>query len=140
MDPTIALSEGLAGLSVRNQPSLTRVSCERDCFVDADHRKYDDHIMRIFSVYRQFKMMPDLPFLLSNITLGDERIVTLSMDAAEKLLSSQPGIEVVLQDGWEKGSFKEVRQLSEFFCCHAASFQVVNYHRRYPLACSARKA
>ena len=42
----------------------------------------------------------------------DERLVTLTEDKAEELLTCEPSIRTVLQDVWKEGSFDRVRQLS----------------------------
>jgi len=117
MDPTNSLSKGFADLSVGDQDvtTLTRVSRERDNFIDNDHKSLDELLMKTFSAFRKVNEVPDLAVLLSNITLGDERLLTLSPNAAEELLTSQPSINSVLQKAWKKFSFKEIRQLSESF-------------------------
>src|SRR6202044_3375485 len=85
MDPTSSLTEDLSHLSVSDgnapheaafpgtspSPQLTRVSRERDVFIDDDHKIYDAEIMNTFSLYRKHDEEPDLPALLSHTTLGD---------------------------------------------------------------------
>ena len=115
MDPTNSLSEDFADLSVRD--SLTRISCERDQFFDDDHKRLDDELKETLGPNASRAA------LLSVITCGDERLVPLTFQGAAKLLSSQPWISKVLQKAWENKSFKEVRQLSQFFCCYPTSFQ-----------------
>ena len=118
MNPTNSLSEGFAYLSVGDQdttPSLTQVSRERDHFIDKDHKLLDAKVMKTFSAFRRHNEEPDLPALLSSITRGDKRLVTLTEEGAEELLTSQPSINLVLQKAWTGASFKELRQLSEFF-------------------------
>ena len=124
MDPTGSLSEGFAYLSVGDQsppnvpvfqdPVLTQVSCDRDHLIDSDHILLDANLMQVFSPFRTIKQVPDFRPLLSNITLGDKRLVTLAPHEAEELLTSHPSIRAVLQKAWQEGSFKEVRQLGEF--------------------------
>jgi hypothetical protein len=65
MDPTSSLTEDLSHLSVSDgnapheaafpdtSPQLTRVSRERDVFIDDDHKIYDAEIMNTFSLYRK---------------------------------------------------------------------------------------
>jgi len=118
MDPTSSLSELFTDLSVGDQnapheptTSLTRVSPDRDRFIDDDHKLLDAKLMKSSSTFRRFNEEPDLPALLSVITLGDKRLVTLAYEEAQELLTSPSSIKLVLQ---KEGSFKEVRQLSEF--------------------------
>jgi hypothetical protein len=149
MDPTSSLTKDLSHLSVSdgNAPpeaafpdtssQLTRVSRERDVFTDSDHTIYDAEIMNTFSLYRKHDEEPGLPALLSIITLGDKRLVTLTPGEADELLTREPSIMTVLQRAWKEGLFKEVRQLgvlgvqfipiSALKCCH-----------RNPLACGGR--
>ena len=94
MDPTSSLSEGFAHLSVGdlNQlhedisqdstPTLTRVSRDRDLFIDDDHKPLDEKIMRHFSAFCELNREPDLAALLSTITVGDDRLVTFSEEKA----------------------------------------------------------
>ena len=84
MDPTGSLSEGFADLSVGDQnapheptTSLTRVSPERDRFMDDDHKPLDAKHMKTFRAFRRFDEEPYMPALLSVITLEDKRLVTL---------------------------------------------------------------
>jgi hypothetical protein len=117
MDPTSSLYEDFADLSVhdqsKNPPHDSRVSDERDRFTDIDHNLLDELVLRIFSSDRQFNKDPDWPGLLSVITL-DERLVTLTPQESQKVLTREPVILVVLQNAWKEASFKEVRRLSEF--------------------------
>jgi hypothetical protein len=117
MDQTNSLSKSFSHLSVGDQdtPSLTRVSCERDHFTDSDHNLLDAKLMRHFSAFQRFNEVPELPALLSILTLGDKRLVTFAEEEAEELLTKQPSINPVLQKAWKNSSFKEIRQLSEFF-------------------------
>ena len=133
MDPTSSLSEDFAHLSVGDlnpphqpifrdtTPSLTQVSRERDRFVDDDHKPLDAKLMKHFSAFRRHNEEPDLPALLSSTTVGDDRLVILTEEKAEELLTRQPAINTVLKKAWKDASFKEVRQLGAFVC-HAASF------------------
>jgi hypothetical protein len=127
MDPTSSLSEDLAHLSVGDlnppreatfrdaTPSVTWVSRERDRFIDDDHKPLDAKLMKHFRLFREFNREPDLPALLSITTLGDKRLVTLTEEEAEELLTRQPSISAILQKAWKEASFKEVRQLGAFF-------------------------
>ena len=121
MDP---LSKDLSRLSVSDlhtsteaispytTPTLTRVSSERD--VSVDHRVLDAVIIKTFALYRRHNEEPDWSTLLFTITAGDKRLVTLTGDEAEELLTRQPSVTVVLQKAWEEASFKEVRQLGAY--------------------------
>ena len=123
MDPTGSLSEGFAYLSVGDQsplsnvpdPVLTQVSCDRDLLTDNDHISLDAKVEKTLSAFRRVQEVPDLSLLLSYIAHGDKRLVSLAPDEAEELLASQPSICAVLQKAWKEASFKEVRQLGEFF-------------------------
>ena len=124
MNPTKSLSKSFAHLSVGDQnpphdrnttPSLAQVSSERDLYIDHDHELLDAKLQKHFIAFRKFKEQPDLHALLFYLTSADKRLVTLTEDEAEELLTGQPSIKQVLQDAWEKGSFKEVRRLSEVF-------------------------
>jgi len=79
--------------------------------MDDDHKPLDAKLMKLFSIFRRYHEEPYLPALLSVITLGDKRLVTLAYEEAQELLTSPSSIKLVLQ---KEGSFKEVRQLSEF--------------------------
>jgi hypothetical protein len=126
MDPTSCLTEDLSHLSVGdgNTPheaafpdtfsQLTRVSRERDVFIDDDHKIYDGKIMNTFNLHRKHNEEPDLPALLSITTLGDKRLLNLTPDEADELLTREPSIKMVLQRAWQEGSFREVRQLGVF--------------------------
>ena len=117
MDPTNSLSKGFADLSVGDVTTLTRVSRERDNFIDNDYKSLDEWLMKTSSAFRKHNEVPDLALLLSIITLEDKRLVALTAEEAEELLTSQPSINSVLQwqKAWKISSFKEIRQLSESF-------------------------
>ena len=137
MEPTSSLSEGFANLPVGDlpvnlahepivrddAPSLARVSHERDRFIDDDHKPLDAQLMKTFSAFRELNKEPDFPALLSNVTLGDQRLVTHSLGEAEDLLKRQPSINTLLHKAWKEGSFKEVRQLGAFFVPQILSFE-----------------
>jgi hypothetical protein len=95
--------------------SLPRVSRERDLLIDDDHRTLDVKIARLYNIFRRHNEEPLWSALLSSITLEDKRLVTLTRQEAEDLLTRQPSIKVILQKAWKEASFKELRQLSEFF-------------------------
>ena len=124
MNPTRSLSEDFAHLSVGDLSplpifqdttlSLARVSRERDRFIDNDHRPLDAKLMKHFSTFRKINEEPDLPALLSCTTVRDKRLVTLTEEEAEELLTRQPSISAILQRAWKEASFKEVRQLGVF--------------------------
>ena len=111
MDPTSSLSELFTDLSVGDQnaphkptTSLTRVSPDRDRFINDDHKLLDAKLMKTFSVFRRFNEEPDLPALLSVITLGDKRLVTLAYEEAQELLTSPSSIKLVFR---KKGHLKK---------------------------------
>jgi hypothetical protein len=104
----------------KNQPhELSRVSDERDRSTDNDHKLLDDApVLALFGPYQN--VHPGtwpvlLPALLSCITTGDKRLMTLTFKEAVELLTKEPSIDVALRNAWEEGSFKEVRRLSEFY-------------------------
>ena len=107
------------------EPSTTRVleriSLERDVFTDDDHRPLDAKIVSGFSAFRKLNEEPDLSELLSRITM-DKRLTTLTTDEAEELLDREPSIARILRNGWQVGSFKEVRQLGVFAICSTSTF------------------
>ena len=70
--------------------------------------------MKTFSAFRRHNEEPDLSALLCNITIGDKRLVTLTGEDAEELLTRQPSINAILHKAWKEASFKEVRQLGAF--------------------------
>ena len=102
-------------------PALERISVERDGFTDDDHRPLDAKIMSAFSAFRKHNEEPDLSELLSRITM-DKRLTTLTTDEAEELLDREPSIAGLLRNGWQAGSFKEVRQLGVFPICSTSTF------------------
>ena len=128
MDPTSSLTEDLSHLSVSDgnapheaafpgtspSPQLTRVSRERDVFIDDDHKIYDAEIMNTFSLYRKHDEEPDFPALLSHTTLGDKMLVTLTPGEADELLTREPSVKMILRRAWIEGSFRAVRQLGMF--------------------------
>ena len=69
--------------------------------------------MNAFSAFRKLDEEPDLSELLSRITM-DKRLTTITTDEAEELLDREPSIVRILKNGWQAGSFKEVRQLGAF--------------------------
>ncbi|KAF8219419.1 hypothetical protein L208DRAFT_1418246 [Tricholoma matsutake] len=107
MDAMSSLSEGFSHLS-------------HDLSTDDDHRALDVAIMKTFSANRKINEEPNLASLLSNITAGDKRLISLLWDEAEDLLTHQPSINAVLQKAWKEGSFKEVWQLGAFCCSDKA--------------------
>jgi hypothetical protein len=101
-------------------PALKRISPERDTFTDDDH-SFDEEILNAFSAFRRINEQPDLPLLLSNITT-DKRLTTLTIDEAKKLINREPSMAGLLRNGWQVGSFKEVRQLGVFPICSTSTF------------------
>ena len=80
--------------------------------------------METFSAFRRLNEEPGLPALLANITIGDERLVSLSPREAGELLTRQPSITMVLQKAWKEASFKDVRQLGAFFVPRSLFFSL----------------
>jgi len=123
MNQTNSLSQDFSHLSVGDPntllevtspdttSTLTRVSRERDVFIKDHHKALDAKILKAFSAFRTFHQEPHLPALLFHITGGDKRLVTLTEDEAEELLTREPSIRTVLQDAWKEGLFDRVRQL-----------------------------
>ena len=123
MNQTNSLSQDFSDLSVGDPnaslevtfpdttSTLTRVSRERDVFTNDHHQALDAKILKAFSAFRTHHEEPHLPALLFHITGGDERLVALTEDKAEELLTREPSIRTVLQDAWKEGSFDSVRQL-----------------------------
>jgi hypothetical protein len=103
-------------------PALNRISLQRDVFTDDDHKTLDAKILNVFSAFRKFNEEPHLPSLLVNITAADKRLVALDPDEAEELLDRGPSIARMLRNGWQTGSFKEVRQLGAFSICDTSIF------------------
>jgi hypothetical protein len=113
-----------------------RISLERDAFTDKDHQLLDAKILKVFSLFQEFNREPDLPSLLSNITL-DKRLVTLKSNEAEELIQQEPSIIEILRQGWKAASFKEVRQLG-VVPCHFSLVLNSSYHCSNPVAQGAR--
>jgi hypothetical protein len=106
-------------------PALERISLERDVFTDDDHRPLDAKIVNAFSAFRKLNEEPDLSELLSRVTM-DKRLTWLKTDEAEELLDQEPSIARILRNGWQAGSFKEVRQLGVFTVPFISSFELLN--------------
>jgi len=104
-------------------PALNHISLERDTFTDDDHKLLDEKIENSFSAFRKLNEEPDLSDLLSRVTM-DKRLTTLTTDEAEELLDREPSIARIIRNGWQVGSFKEVRQLGVFPICSASTFQL----------------
>ena len=104
-------------------PALRKVSQERDVFTDDDHKLLDAKIEKTYSLYRTHNEEPDFPLLLFSIAGTDNRLITFSMDEAEKLLRQEPSIATILRNAWQAGSFKEVRQLGAFAVSCISSFE-----------------
>jgi len=115
-------------LHASSEPStstLEKISLERDLFTDDDHRPLDAEIMNAFSAFRQLNVEPAISELLSRITM-DERLTSLKPREAEDLLDREPSIARILRNGWQGGSFKEVRQLGMFALPFFSSFELLN--------------
>jgi hypothetical protein len=103
-------------------PVLNRISLERDTFTDDDHKLLDEKIENSFSAFRKLNEEPDLSDLLSRVTMDNERLTMLTPNQAEELLDREPSIAGLLRNGWQAGSFKEVRQLGVFPICSMSNF------------------
>ncbi|KIM88098.1 hypothetical protein PILCRDRAFT_3154 [Piloderma croceum F 1598] len=82
--PHLSVVDLLASSGPSTTPALERISMERDVFTDDDHKPLDAKI----------------------------RLTTITADEAEELLDREPSIVRILRNGWQAGSFKEVRQLA----------------------------
>jgi hypothetical protein len=111
-------------------PALTRVSLERDALTEENHKALDADLMDTFSLFRSLDKEPSLAPLLSTVTLGDKRLVTLAPNDSVNCL---PYIMTALQKAWKRGSFKEIRQLGVFTMRFLPSCTHKHYHRG-PLA------
>jgi hypothetical protein len=127
MDPTSSLSENFSHLSVGEITPvndelpdrismLTHVSRESDVCTDDVHATLDANLLKMFSAFRKLNEESDVSSLLSYTTLQDKRLVTLTPDEAEELLTREPSIKVVLRKVWNEGSFKDVRRLGVLPC------------------------
>ena len=105
---------------------LNRISLEHDTFTDDDHNLLDEKIVNAFNIFRRYHEEPPLPLLLSNITMDNERLTVLTPKQAEELLDREPSIAGLLRNGWQAGSFKEVRQLGVFAMPFLSSFELLN--------------
>jgi hypothetical protein len=104
--------------------ALETISLEH-IFTDEDHTRLDNEIMEAYSAFCMLKMRPNSSELLSRITQMD--ILTwLNTDEAKKLISREPSIEQKLVDGWQKQSFKAVRQLGVFALPSLSIFELLN--------------
>jgi hypothetical protein len=121
------LSVNVGDLQTSSEPSTTpalnRISLERDTFTDDDHKLLDKKIENSFSAFRKLNEEPDLSDLLSRVTM-DKRLTTLTTDEAEELLDREPSIARIIRNGWQVGSFKEVRQLGVFPICSTSTFKL----------------
>ena len=103
-------------------PALNRISLERDTFTVDDHKLLDEKIDNSFSAFRKHNEEPDLSDVLSRVTMDNERLTMLTPNQAEELLDREPSIAGLLRNGWQAGSFKEVRQLGVFPICSTSTF------------------
>jgi hypothetical protein len=118
-------------------PVLERISPGRDVFTDDDHRPLDAKIVNAFSAFRKLDEEPDLSELLSRITM-DKRLTTITTDEAEELLDREPSIVRILKNGWQAGSFKEVRQLGVFTVPFLSIFELLKISLQQSCARGAR--
>ena len=102
-------------------PALNRMSLERDTFMGDDHNLLDAQIMDVFNIFRRYNEEPVLSELLLRVTMDDNRLTTLTPEARE-LLDRESSIAGLLRNGWQAGSFKEVRQLGVFPICSTSTF------------------
>ena len=102
-------------------PALNRMSLERDTFMGDDHNLLDAQIMDVFNIFWRYNEEPVLSELLLRVTMDDKRLTTLTPEARE-LLDRESSISGLLRNGWQAGSFKEVRQLGVFPICSTSTF------------------
>ena len=93
--------------------------------------------MNAFSAFRKLDEEPDLSELLSRITM-DKRLTTITTDEAEELLDREPSIVRILKNGWQAGSFKEVRQLGVFTVPFLSIFELLKISLQQSCARGAR--
>jgi len=116
LDSTTALSQDFSHLSVDNPDAsigtidIPRVSPERDTLSDDDHKALDAKILTTFSANKKINQEPHLPSLLWNIVNDDARLRSLTSEV-EGLLKDNESIKTALRKAWQKGAFREVRQL-----------------------------
>ena len=117
----LSVGDLLASSEPSKPPALNRISLESDTFTDDDHNLLDAQIMDVFNIFRRYNEEPVLSELLSRVTM-DKRLTILTPDDAEELLDREPSIAGLLRNGWQAGSFKEVRQLGVFPICSMSTF------------------
>jgi hypothetical protein len=78
---------------------------------DDDHKALDATILTTFSSNRRHNEEPELPSLFFYISNADKSLKPFTQKEGEDLLQSQPLIKTVLTNAWQKGAFKDVRQL-----------------------------
>ena len=73
--------------------------------------------MDIFNIFRRYNEEPGLSELLIQATMDDKRLTMLTPAEVRELLDWESSIIGLLRNGWQAGSFKEVRQLGVFPIC-----------------------
>jgi hypothetical protein len=116
MASTTGLSEEFSRLSVgdSNEFPLRQISIDRDTFTDEDHKELDEETLIAFKSQRELNEEPSWPVLLCDLTTGDDRLVRLNVTKAGACLQDNSSILEILKKAWEKGTFKEIRQLGAF--------------------------
>ena len=125
----LSVGDLLASSEPSTPPALNRISLESDTFTDDDHNLLDSQIMDVFNIFRRYNEEPVLSDLLSRVTMDNERLTMLTPNQAEELLDREPSIAGLLRNGWQAGSFKEVRQLGVFPICSTSTFKLNIYQR-----------
>ena len=118
----LSVGDLLASSEPSAPPALNRISLESDTFTDDDHNLLDSQIMDVFNIFRRYNEEPVLSDLLSRVTMDNVRLTMLTPNQAEELLDREPSIAGLLRNGWQAGSFKEVRQLGVFPICSTSTF------------------
>ena len=118
----LSVGDLLASSEPSTPPALNRITLESNTFTDDDHKLLDEKIENSFSAFRKHNEEPDLSDLLSRVTMDNERLTMLTPNQAEELLDREPSIAGLLRNGWQAGSFKEVRQLGVFPICSTSTF------------------
>jgi len=72
------------------------------------------HGMDVVIVDFETSYLPHMPSLLCNITNNDKRLISLTTEEAEEMLSRHPSIVKLLKNAWHAESFKELRHLGAF--------------------------
>ena len=118
----LSVGDLLASSEPSTPPALNRISLESDTFTNDDHNLLDAQIMDVFNIFWRYNEEPVLSELLLRVTMDDKRLTTLTPAEARELLDRESSIAGLLRNGWQAGSFKEVRQLGVFPICSTSNF------------------